>query len=120
MASRSATSSRSSDPSDDGFGLTTTTTAMSSQSIWSSLPLLLLVTACAGGGGGGGGGGGPINPPTGPTAFTQQAGLDSVIPGPRTLRIDFTPPPTSGFDVAAFISTDRTTIFAGAPHVPAA
>src|SRR6185436_18140852 len=27
---------------------------------------------------------------------------------------------TSGFDVAAFISTDRTTIFAGAPHVPAA
>jgi hypothetical protein len=42
------------------------------------------------------------------------------VPGPGTLRIDFTPSPKAGFEVAAFVSTDRATLFAGPPHAPAA
>ena len=82
-------------------------------------PLLLLIAGCAGGGGGGGGGG-PVDPPTGPTAFTPQAGLDSVVPAAGEIRADFTPPPTANFEVAVFVSTNRATLFTSTAHAPAA
>ena len=82
-------------------------------------PLLLLVAGCAGGGGGGGGGGGPIDPPTGPTAFTPQAGVEAIAPGTGQVRIDFTPAPTSDFEVALFVSTNRNTLFSSTARVPA-
>ncbi len=83
------------------------------------LPLPLLVAGCAGGGGGGGGGG-PVAPPTSPTAFTPQAGLAGVAPGPGAIRIELVQPPSVDFEVAAFVSTNRANLFAGAPQVPAA
>lgn len=82
----------------------------------SSLSLLFL--SCAGGGGGGSGG--PVAPPTGPTAFTVQAGLAGAVPGAGAIRVEFTPPPSPDFEVAAFVSTNRTTLFSSAPRVPAA
>jgi hypothetical protein len=78
----------------------------------------LLLVGCAGGGGGGNGG--PVAPPTGPTAFTLQAGLAAAAPGPGAIRIEFTPPPSADFEVAAFVSTNRANLFATAPRVPAA
>lgn len=81
-------------------------------------PFLLLIAGCAGGGGGGGGGG-PVDPPTGPTAFTPQAAIDAVAPGTGSVRIDFTPAPTSDFEVALFVSTNRNTLFSSPARVPA-
>lgn len=59
-------------------------------------------------------------PPTGPTAFTVQAGLAGAVPGAETIRVEFTPPPSADFEVAAFVSTNRTTLFSSTPRVPAA
>lgn len=42
------------------------------------------------------------------------------MPGPGALRIEFTPPPTTDFEVAAFVSTNRSTLFSSTPRVPAA
>jgi hypothetical protein len=42
------------------------------------------------------------------------------VPGPGALRIEFTPPPSASFEVAAFVSTTRATLFTSAPRVPAA
>jgi len=81
-------------------------------------PLLVLLAGCAGGGGGGGGGG-PVDPPTGPTAFSPQACVDAVAPGSGQLRIEFTPATSSDFEVALFVSTNRTNLFASGPRVPA-
>jgi len=82
--------------------------------------LLLLTAGCARGKSGEGlGGGGPVIPPPGLTTFTPQAGLDCVAPGPGTLRIDFTPPPSDDFEVAAFVSTTRGSLFTSTPEVPA-
>lgn len=81
-------------------------------------PLLLLIAGCAGGGGGGGGGG-PVDPPTGPTAFTPQAGLDAVAPAAGEIRVDFTLPPTTDFEVAVFVSTNRNTLFSSTANTPA-
>jgi len=92
---------------------------MASPSSWFFLSLLLLTAGCAGGGGGGGSGGPPVDPPTAPTAFTPLAGLESVVPGPGALRIEFTPPAEAGFEVAAFVSTSRANLFGTAPRVPA-
>lgn len=89
-------------------------------SFFGLLPLAgCLLQSCAGGGGGGGGGGGPVDPPTGPTAFTLQAGLACVAPGAGVLRIDFTPPPSADFEVAVFLGTIRSSLFATTPQVPA-
>ncbi len=79
--------------------------------------LVLLVAGCAGGGGGGGG---VIDPPTPPTPFTPLAGITHAAPGSGTIRIDFTPPGSASFEVAAFVSTDKGTLFSTAPQAPAA
>lgn len=80
--------------------------------------LLFLATGCAGGIGGGSTAG-PVDPSIGPTAFSFEAGLASVAPGPGVLRIDFTPPSSTDFEVAAFVSSSRGNLFATAPIVPA-
>lgn len=42
-----------------------------------------------------------------------------MAPAAGEVRADFTPPPTSDFEVAVFVSTDRATLFTSAPNVPA-
>jgi hypothetical protein len=81
------------------------------------LSSLLFAAGCARGDGGGGGG--PIDPPSVPTAFTPQAGLDGAAAGSGAIRVDFTLPPSATFEVAVFVSTLRANLFTTAPHVPA-
>lgn len=78
---------------------------------------LVLVASCSGGGGGGGGGGSTVTP-TAPTPFVQQAGIARAAAGAATLRIDFVAP-VAGFEVAAFVSTNRANLFTTTPRVPA-
>jgi hypothetical protein len=42
------------------------------------------------------------------------------VPASGEIRVDFTAPPTSDFEVAVFVSTNRTTLFSSTPNVPAA
>lgn len=89
-----------------------------SSAFGSSLFFLLFLLAGCAGGIGGGGTSGPVDPSTGPTAFSFEAGLASVAPGPGVLRIDFTPPSSTDFEVAAFVSGNRGNLFATAPIAP--
>ena len=67
-----------------------------------------------------GGSGNPVDPPPGPTDFAPLAGLISAAAGPGTVHLSWREPRPSdskSFELALFFSTDRDTVFDGAPII---
>jgi hypothetical protein len=81
---------------------------------------LRLSAGCAGGGQlGGVSPPAPVTPPSGPTAFSFQAGIAAVACGSGLARVDFTAPASADLEVAVFVSSSRSDLFAGTPLLPA-